>query len=172
MAHISVTFHSKKPTFFDTIKMLIPANLNAFHHLLFLFYHVNAEQKKGFDTMEVRRTCSFVRSLQLVHQSHQPTYALQTLIGYTTLPILEDCKRLLSNTQHQLPIAQGAISQYISSAESNATLKVCSRSFARFAYAQAGRYSHLSRCSGSITRSRHLPSLPSRTRRYSRKIRT
>ena len=74
MAHISVTFHSKKPTFFDTIKMLIPANLNAFHHLLFLFYHVNAEQKKGFDTMEVRRTCSFVRSLAPTRSSISPTY--------------------------------------------------------------------------------------------------
>jgi hypothetical protein len=42
--------------------MLLPANLNAFHHLVFTFYHINAEQKKGFDAMEV---CLISLSLSL-----------------------------------------------------------------------------------------------------------
>ncbi|KAL6049946.1 RasGEF domain-containing protein [Balamuthia mandrillaris] len=42
----SVTFHEKKPRFYDEIKVKLPGRLTNKHHLLFSFFHVNPNPKK------------------------------------------------------------------------------------------------------------------------------
>lgn len=41
-----VNYHNKNPTFYDEIKVQLPANLNHNHHLLFTVYHVSCRADK------------------------------------------------------------------------------------------------------------------------------
>jgi hypothetical protein len=42
-----VTYHNKTPQFYDEIKVRLPLNLSARHHLLFTFYHVKCQLQKA-----------------------------------------------------------------------------------------------------------------------------
>ncbi|KAL1374744.1 hypothetical protein pipiens_004834 [Culex pipiens pipiens] len=66
-AFSAVNYHNKQPTFYDEIKLALPANLKQNHHILFTLFHVSC-QKKPADL--------------------QPT--IETPVGYTWLPILKD----------------------------------------------------------------------------------
>ncbi len=47
-------YHNKTPTFHDEIKIKLPTQLTADHHLLFTFYHISCQKpKKGEDEVEV-----------------------------------------------------------------------------------------------------------------------
>lgn len=41
----SVSYHNKNPSFYDEVKMRLPADLSAKHHLLFTFYHISCQKK-------------------------------------------------------------------------------------------------------------------------------
>lgn len=41
----SVSYHNKNPNFYDEVKMRLPADLSARHHLLFTFYHISCQKK-------------------------------------------------------------------------------------------------------------------------------
>ncbi|XP_022913566.1 dedicator of cytokinesis protein 7 [Onthophagus taurus] len=76
-AYTTVTYHNKCPSFYDEIKIKLPAALEDKHHLLFTFYHISCQKKL-----------------------EQPT--VDTPVGYTWLPLLRD-GRLVSG-EFSLPI--------------------------------------------------------------------
>lgn len=41
----SVSYHNKNPNFYDEVKIRLPADLSAKHHLLFTFYHISCQKK-------------------------------------------------------------------------------------------------------------------------------
>ncbi|KAL5022031.1 hypothetical protein ScPMuIL_001186 [Solemya velum] len=46
-AYTSVTYHTKSPSFHEEVKIRLPARLTEDHHLLFTFYHISCQNKKG-----------------------------------------------------------------------------------------------------------------------------
>lgn len=44
-AFSAVNYHNKCPTFYDEIKVSLPADLQQNHHLLFTLYHVSCQKK-------------------------------------------------------------------------------------------------------------------------------
>ncbi|XP_058641512.1 dedicator of cytokinesis protein 8 isoform X1 [Onychostoma macrolepis] len=73
-----VTYHNRSPDFYDEIKIHLPARLTEKHHLLFTFYHISCQQKQN------------------------QTGSLETLIGYSWLPMLNNDR--LQTGQQCLPI--------------------------------------------------------------------
>jgi len=69
-AYTTVSYHQRCPSFYDEIKIKLPADLDDRHHLLFTFYHVSC-----------RRRGTLVGG-QDSHQ-HRPQVAPETPIGYT-----------------------------------------------------------------------------------------
>jgi len=69
-AYTTVSYHQKCPSFYDEIKIKLPADLDDRHHLLFTFYHISC-----------RRRTTLVGGLDN-HQS-RPQTAPETPIGYT-----------------------------------------------------------------------------------------
>ncbi|KAL3867584.1 hypothetical protein ACJMK2_040468 [Sinanodonta woodiana] len=67
-SYTPVTYHNKTPELYDEIKIKLPAHLTESHHLLFTFYHISCQNKKG---------------------DSNPT-EMQTLVGYTWLPLIRD----------------------------------------------------------------------------------
>ncbi|XP_052274365.1 dedicator of cytokinesis protein 7-like isoform X2 [Dreissena polymorpha] len=65
-AYTSVTYHNKSPDFYEEVKIRLPAHLTEYHHLLFTFYHISCQAKKG-----------------------EPT-PVETPVGYTWLPLMKD----------------------------------------------------------------------------------
>lgn len=45
IAFSSVNYHNKCPTFYDEIKIAMPAELKQNHHLFFTLYHVSCQKK-------------------------------------------------------------------------------------------------------------------------------
>lgn len=41
----TVLYHNKNPNFYDEVKIRLPADLSAKHHLLFTFYHISCQKK-------------------------------------------------------------------------------------------------------------------------------
>ncbi|XP_017855271.1 dedicator of cytokinesis protein 7 [Drosophila busckii] len=68
-AFTSVNYHNKCPSFYDEIKIALPASIKQHHHLLFTIYHVSCQKKPN-----------------------EFQAAVETPIGYTWLPLLEDGK--------------------------------------------------------------------------------
>ncbi|XP_011297900.1 dedicator of cytokinesis protein 7 [Fopius arisanus] len=64
-AFTSVSYHNKNPSFYDEVKIRLPADLSARHHLLFTFYHISCQKK-----------------------AEQPN--VETPVAYTWLPLLRD----------------------------------------------------------------------------------
>lgn len=44
-AFTSVSYHNKNPNFYDEVKIRLPPDLSAKHHLLFTFYHISCQKK-------------------------------------------------------------------------------------------------------------------------------
>ncbi|XP_059617297.1 dedicator of cytokinesis protein 7 [Phlebotomus argentipes] len=78
-AYTAVNYHNKCPSFYDEIKITLPANVKQNHHLLFTVYHVSCQKKP----QEVQTT-------------------VESPIGYTWIPILQDGK--LSVGEFNLPV--------------------------------------------------------------------
>ncbi|KAI4895857.1 hypothetical protein NFI96_021425 [Prochilodus magdalenae] len=74
-----VTYHNRSPDFYEEVKIRLPARLTEKHHLLFSFFHISCQQKQN------------------------QSGSLETLIGYSWLPILNNER--LQIGQHCLPIA-------------------------------------------------------------------
>lgn len=68
-AYTSVSYHNKCPSFYDEIKIALPASIKQNHHLFFTIYHVSCQKKP-----------------------HELQLPIETPIGYTWLPLLEDGK--------------------------------------------------------------------------------
>ncbi|XP_060603802.1 dedicator of cytokinesis protein 7-like isoform X2 [Ruditapes philippinarum] len=66
-AYTSVTYHNKSPDFYEEVKIRLPAHLTDAHHLLFTFYHISCQTKKG-----------------------EPASAVETPVGFTWLPLMRD----------------------------------------------------------------------------------
>lgn len=45
LAFTAVNYHNKCPTFYDEIKVALPADIQQNHHLLFTLYHVSCQKK-------------------------------------------------------------------------------------------------------------------------------
>ncbi|EDV30788.1 uncharacterized protein Dana_GF14871, isoform A [Drosophila ananassae] len=78
-AFTAVNYHNKCPSFYDEIKIALPASIKQHHHLLFTIYHVSCQKKP---------------------QDLQPS--VETPVGYTWLPLLEDGK--LKVGEFNLPV--------------------------------------------------------------------
>ncbi|EDW80222.1 uncharacterized protein Dwil_GK21076 [Drosophila willistoni] len=72
-AFTAVNYHNKCPSFYDEIKIALPAAIKQNHHLFFTIYHVSCQKKPQH------------------HEMQQPA-AVETPVGYTWLPLLEDGK--------------------------------------------------------------------------------
>lgn len=70
-AYTAVSYHQRCPSFYDEIKIRLPADLDDRHHLLFTFYHISCRR---------RGTLVGTQDLQ-----HKPQVAPETPIGYTVL---------------------------------------------------------------------------------------
>ena len=46
-AYTAVTYHNKSPDYYEELKVRVPAHLTESHHLLFTFYHISCQTKKG-----------------------------------------------------------------------------------------------------------------------------
>lgn len=44
-AYTTVSYHQRCPSFYDEIKIKLPADLDDRHHLLFTFYHVSCRRR-------------------------------------------------------------------------------------------------------------------------------
>eukprot|EP01096_Ripella_sp_DP13-Kostka_P011959 TRINITY_DN4916_c0_g1_i8.p1 TRINITY_DN4916_c0_g1~~TRINITY_DN4916_c0_g1_i8.p1 ORF type:complete len:1485 (+),score=781.21 TRINITY_DN4916_c0_g1_i8:1676-6130(+) len=85
----TVTYHSKAPQFYDEIKIALPPNLNADHHLLFIFYHINVQPGKRGQQQQMQQNA-----------------------GYAVWPILQNDRII---TKENLPVAfQLPETEYIS----------------------------------------------------------
>lgn len=71
-AYTAVSYHQRCPSFYDEIKIKLPADIDDRHHLLFTFYHVSC-RRRG--------------TLVGTQESHQnrSQIAPETAIGYTVL---------------------------------------------------------------------------------------
>ncbi|XP_022240544.1 dedicator of cytokinesis protein 7-like isoform X2 [Limulus polyphemus] len=76
-AYTTVTYHNKCPSFYDEIKIKLPAKLSEQHHLLFTFYHISCQKK--------------------VEQT-----PIETPVGYTWLPLYRDGR--IQTGEHNLPV--------------------------------------------------------------------
>lgn len=45
LAFTAVNYHNKSPSFYDEIKVALPADIQQNHHLLFTLYHVSCQKK-------------------------------------------------------------------------------------------------------------------------------
>lgn len=84
-----VLHHSTNPTWYDEIKIRLPLNLTAQHHLLFSFVHVSCDLSKKRDA-----NASF-----------------ETPVGYGWLPIL--AKGKINIEEQTIPIAATLPSGYL-----------------------------------------------------------
>nr|CCA19956.1 conserved hypothetical protein [Albugo laibachii Nc14] len=75
----SVNYHQKNPQFDDEIKIALPKTLDSSHHLFFTFYHVHCKK---------------------IAESH----AQQDLVGYSVLPLMDPCGRIVQDSLHTLSI--------------------------------------------------------------------
>jgi len=66
------TYFFRTPSFYDEMKIRLPAILNDKHHLLFTFYHISCQRKGAENAMG----------------------QLETVVGYTWLPLLRDGRLL------------------------------------------------------------------------------
>jgi len=78
-AYTAVSYHQRCPSFYDEIKIKLPADLDDRHHLLFTFYHVSC-----------RRRGTLVGGVQDTHH-HRPQVAPETAIGYKVLIFFMNC---------------------------------------------------------------------------------
>jgi len=69
-SHVSpMTYHLKKPRFFDEVKIALPTHLLASHHLRFTFYNISLKKlKKGFTNSSLDK--------------------LQNILGFAVLPLM------------------------------------------------------------------------------------
>ncbi|XP_052775389.1 dedicator of cytokinesis protein 7-like isoform X2 [Mya arenaria] len=65
-AYTSVTYHNKSPDFYEEVKIRLPGSITEAHHILFTFYHISCQAKKG-----------------------EPT-PVETPVGYAWLPLLKE----------------------------------------------------------------------------------
>lgn len=72
-----VNYHSKVPSFYDEVKVQLPANLTQNHHILFTIFHISCRSDKGTDSIE-------------------------TPVGWTWIPLLIDGR--LNIGEFNLPI--------------------------------------------------------------------
>ena len=87
----SVCYHSKKPTFYDEIKVQLPMTIKKTHNILFTFYHI---------------------SCKITKEKKKPSKEqVQTLIGYSFLPLYED--RIVEDKDYSLPVATNLVSGYL-----------------------------------------------------------
>lgn len=77
-----VVYHNTAPTFYEEIKILLPPQLEAKHHVLFTFHHVSVEQPKETKTKKKD---------------------VVTPVGYCWMPILENS--IIRNDESNLPVA-------------------------------------------------------------------
>ncbi|KAL0583991.1 hypothetical protein ABG067_006088 [Albugo candida] len=75
----SVHYHQKNPQFDDEIKVVLPSTLDSRHHLFITFYHVHCKKVTEF-------------------------HAQQELIGYSALPLMDQCGRIVQDSMHTLSI--------------------------------------------------------------------
>ncbi|XP_046488292.1 dedicator of cytokinesis protein 7 isoform X2 [Neodiprion pinetum] len=66
-AFTSVSYHNKNPSFYDEIKIRLPADLSAKHHLLFTFYHISCQKKIEQPNVEMPVAYTW---LQLLRDGH------------------------------------------------------------------------------------------------------
>lgn len=85
-----VLHHNTTPTFYEEIKLRLPLNITAQHHILFTFYHIscNITKKKDY------------------------SIAPETSVGYAWLPLLNKGK--LNIEEHCLPVAATLPAGYLS----------------------------------------------------------
>lgn len=50
--YCAITYHSKNPSFYDEVKIKLPASLGDNHHLLFTFYHISCQKKMDQNTID------------------------------------------------------------------------------------------------------------------------
>nr|AKN21433.1 slc6a-13 [Schmidtea mediterranea] len=79
-AFTKVLYHNKNPEIHDEIKIRLPGRVTANHYLLFTFYHVSCQANKKSDGA-----------------------TMETLIGYSWLPILEN--EILRASEHSLLVS-------------------------------------------------------------------
>ena len=70
LASLLACLLNRSPSFYDEMKVRLPAKLSDSHHLLFTFYHVSCQRKLELGTQ------------------------LETVVGYTWLPMLRDGRLL------------------------------------------------------------------------------
>ncbi|CAG0892792.1 unnamed protein product, partial [Darwinula stevensoni] len=77
-AFTSITYHNKSPTFYDEVKMKLPAILTEQHHLFFTFFHISCQRK-------------------------DPQAPIETPIGYSWLPLYRNGHLVFGD--HCIPVA-------------------------------------------------------------------
>lgn len=77
-AYTAVSYHQRCPSFYDEIKIKLPADLDDRHHLLFTFYHVSC-----------RRRGTLVGNQD--NSQHRPQGTPEIPIGYTVTILLIFC---------------------------------------------------------------------------------
>ena len=80
-ARSNVFYHSKKPVYFDEIKIQLPTFLTNKHHLVVTFSHLTCALQKG-----------------------KPNASIETLIGKAVIPIYPD-NRLIRDGRYNVPVA-------------------------------------------------------------------
>ncbi|XP_040599837.1 dedicator of cytokinesis protein 9 isoform X19 [Mesocricetus auratus] len=87
----AVLHHQQNPEFYDEVKIELPTQLHEKHHLLFTFFHVSCDNStKG---------------------STKRKDAVETLVGYSWLPLLRD-GRVVTSEQH-IPVSANLPSGYL-----------------------------------------------------------
>jgi hypothetical protein len=89
----SVCYHSKKPLFYDEIKVQLPLTIKKSHNILFTFYHI---------------------SCKITKEKKKPAKdQIQTLLGYSFLPLFQD-DHIVDNKDYNLPITTNIVTGYLS----------------------------------------------------------
>ncbi|KAL6067850.1 Dedicator of cytokinesis protein 6 [Balamuthia mandrillaris] len=88
----TVNYHNKKPTFYDEIKIRLPASLSPKLHLVFAFYHIGC---------------------QLPKKKKEKNKSPETLLAYAVLPLIQD-GRLIDDGEHVLNAALELPAHYLS----------------------------------------------------------
>eukprot|EP01083_Nonionella_stella_P084606 234256_1 len=94
IAHTTVVYHDRSPSFVDEIKIELPRKLTATHHILFRFYNIKCADKK-------------VDPKQLIGEKARSTIRL--CIGYAVLPLFVHGR--LRSHEYTLPVRRATTDQ-------------------------------------------------------------
>ncbi|XP_022671033.1 dedicator of cytokinesis protein 9-like isoform X3 [Varroa destructor] len=96
-AYTAVTHHNQNPDFYEEVKIALPLLIHERHHLLFTFYHISCDTSKAGKKTK-----------------GQENPAVESVVGYSWLPLLVKDRINISSAEHALMVSANLPGGYLS----------------------------------------------------------